>query len=310
MKFKAGDKFNRLTLIEFKNSRWICKCNCGKIISVRSSCLSNNNTKSCGCLNLEKLKERGAILSNKRIKYSPEIASAKRIYNNYKYRDKNFNLEFEEFLKITKNNCYYCGVAPSKVYNYFIKAKKSSNKSKELGNYIYNGLDRIDSTKYHTIDNIVPCCDICNRAKRELPQDIFMNKIQNFKINRIPIIVVDKKPIPEGSLGNSIKSVFYNYSDGDLTIEEFYYLSQEYCYYCGGFPKNIFNRAKIDKKSSASAKLLGDFFYNGLDRIDNKLKHNKNNVVPCCKYCNFAKSNISFENFCSWIERINKINNS
>lgn len=32
------------------------------------------------------------------------------------------------------------------------------------------GVDRVDSSKGYTIDNVVPCCDICNRMK--LDKDI------------------------------------------------------------------------------------------------------------------------------------------
>lgn len=30
------------------------------------------------------------------------------------------------------------------------------------------GLDRIDSTKGYTMDNLVSCCETCNRAKRHM----------------------------------------------------------------------------------------------------------------------------------------------
>lgn len=34
-----------------KHAFWICRCNCGNLISVRSSCLRKKITKSCGCIN-------------------------------------------------------------------------------------------------------------------------------------------------------------------------------------------------------------------------------------------------------------------
>ncbi len=36
------------------NTTWKCKCDCGKICTVRSYLLSSGNTKSCGCLKKDK----------------------------------------------------------------------------------------------------------------------------------------------------------------------------------------------------------------------------------------------------------------
>lgn len=62
----TGQRFGRLTVLEFvptkdKNSHWRCKCDCGKITTVRGSDLTYGGTKSCGCLNIEKIIEVGKI---------------------------------------------------------------------------------------------------------------------------------------------------------------------------------------------------------------------------------------------------------
>lgn len=46
------------------------------------------------------------------------------------------------------------------------------------GDYVYNGIDRVDNTKGYTIDNVVPCCGICNMAKGKLNQQEFQNWIK------------------------------------------------------------------------------------------------------------------------------------
>ena len=38
---------------------------------------------------------------------------------------------------------------------------------KQNGDFIYNGLDRIDNSKNHSKENCVACCKYCNYAKRE-----------------------------------------------------------------------------------------------------------------------------------------------
>lgn len=55
----TGLKFNRLTVLYFSHKDkflhpiWVCKCDCGNIISVLLSNLKSGKTKSCGCLRRE-----------------------------------------------------------------------------------------------------------------------------------------------------------------------------------------------------------------------------------------------------------------
>lgn len=52
----TGRRFGRLLVIrraenDFKGrSKWVCRCDCGAMTIVRTSSLSGENTKSCGCL--------------------------------------------------------------------------------------------------------------------------------------------------------------------------------------------------------------------------------------------------------------------
>ena len=92
------------------------------------------------------------------------------------------------------------------------------------------------------------------------------------------------------------------YNDGDLTFDDFYKLSQMNCYYCGKEPSQSFNYHTVGKRrTSAFAKANGEFIYNGLDRVNNSLPHNKDNLVPCCKICNFAKRDMTVEDFKNWV---------
>lgn len=91
------------------------------------------------------------------------------------------------------------------------------------------------------------------------------------------------------------------YRDGNVTYEHFLKLSQQSCYYCSAKPNNIFNTANEDPKSSKRKKQIGRFCYNGLDRIDNRLPHNIDNIVSCCKYCNYAKRERTMDEFRKWV---------
>lgn len=65
----VGQKYGRLTVlseaekIRTPNGRshvtWLCECECGKQIVVRSDCLRNGHTTSCGCKKLERTIEMG-----------------------------------------------------------------------------------------------------------------------------------------------------------------------------------------------------------------------------------------------------------
>ena len=61
----AGQKFGRLTPIKYvgKNkhgqSLWLCKCECDKKTTVAGNRLNTGHTKSCGCLNIERITGMG-----------------------------------------------------------------------------------------------------------------------------------------------------------------------------------------------------------------------------------------------------------
>ena len=80
----------------------------------------------------------------------------------------------------------------------------------------------------------------------------------------------------------------------DLTMEEFEEITHKKCHYCGIEP---YREHKIKNKT-------GIYLYNGIDRVDNTKGYIRNNVVPCCKYCNQAKSDLTTEKFRKLILRI------
>ena len=80
----------------------------------------------------------------------------------------------------------------------------------------------------------------------------------------------------------------------ELTSEQFKRITQESCYYCLSEPNNICSRENYN----------GDFCYNGVDRLDNDDGYVTGNVVPCCKYCNYAKSNRTLAEFVEWVLRV------
>lgn len=63
MSISVGDKFSRLKVVSFAGSNkhhkrvWECTCVCGGSATVTTSDLNNGHTQSCGCFNLEIVKE-------------------------------------------------------------------------------------------------------------------------------------------------------------------------------------------------------------------------------------------------------------
>ena len=94
------------------------------------------------------------------------------LYNQYrsgaKIRNLDFNLTKEECHYLFQQNCFYCNALPNNIYR----------KSGSAGEYIYNGIDRIDSKLGYQIDNVVPCCKVCNYAKRDMPISEFLTWIK------------------------------------------------------------------------------------------------------------------------------------
>jgi hypothetical protein len=81
----------------------------------------------------------------------------------------------------------------------------------------------------------------------------------------------------------------------DLTFSQFFNISQRPCYYCNREPSNVL-------KSKRDGQL--DFTYSGVDRIVNSKGYHEDNVVPCCKECNYAKRNMGINEFYQWACKI------
>lgn len=76
------------------------------------------------------------------------------------------------------------------------------------------------------------------------------------------------------------------------------YLMLKNCFYCDEKPSNV-TPAPPDRKGLV-------FTYNGLDRLDSNKGYDINNVLPCCKYCNRMKSDLTFDEFIQRIMKISK----
>ena len=149
----TGKRFGKWTVVKrAENSklgapRWLCYCDCGTKSIVEGSHLRSGHSKSCGCWR----------------RYMASLPDGEATFNTLfialrgraRRRGKEWSLTKEQVRVLTKQNCHYCGAKPHQV-----KRRKGLN-----GPYVYIGLDRVDSRRGYTIDNVVPCCWTCNKAK-------------------------------------------------------------------------------------------------------------------------------------------------
>lgn len=157
------------------------KCECGSDgITGKHTLLAAKNYSCKNCRGI-KLAIRNKVTSKK---YNdPVDAKASILFSNYKAKCKmknwSFDLSFENFRDLVLQNCHYCNLEPNKF-------RKDRAKSRQgISRILFNGIDRLDSNKGYSISNCVPCCEDCNKAKRNLSYDQFINlikKIYEFKI--------------------------------------------------------------------------------------------------------------------------------
>jgi len=89
--------------------------------------------------------------------------------------------------------------------------------------------------------------------------------------------------------GASKRNIYFN-----LSKDEFRILTKQKCNYCGTVPTT-----KIEANNKY-------YIYNGVDRIDNSKGYTKENCVSCCKRCNLAKREMSYEEFKEWVSCVYK----
>lgn len=94
----SGKKFGKLTVLQRDKSRgkhtyWICKCDCGNTVSVRTNSLVTGHTKSCGCIN----SNGEEMISNWLIKHNINFVRQK-TFDSCINQKTNYLLKFDFFI--------------------------------------------------------------------------------------------------------------------------------------------------------------------------------------------------------------------
>lgn len=168
--------------------------------------------------------------------------------------DKEYNELYDLFSKLMISDCVYCGC-------------KSTDE-------LYNGIDRIDSTKAYVPDNCAACCKTCNIMKNSMDLGSFLRKSCEISThNNLNVISLNDYRLKfhkDIELTNYSTQAYKNYKDFcvlkrnipfNLSKEEYYKLVKGNCYLCNKIKNTV-----------------------GIDRVDNNCSYQLDNT--CLGYPN------------------------
>lgn len=175
------------------------------------------------------------------------------------------------------------------------------NRIRDLTNQRFGSLTAIEYIRgYKTSRKIywVCLCD-CGRICIVRGRDLIVGHTKScgcFKLNR------KDKLYNNTHYSKHIIALYLSYKRGavrrniefDIQLLLFEKMIKSSCYYCDCDPSTKYKYT--------------DLYYNGIDRLDNDKGYIESNVVTCCKTCNYAKKDMSRDEFLSWIERVYKHN--
>lgn len=142
---------------------FLCRCECGHERSVGGWMLRAGKSLSCGCLRADVTRERYAATHPCGASAEKRATSVMR--RNAAIRGLVWDLDEQVVSVLIRKPCHYCGAQPSAV-------SRGRN-----GDFVYNGLDRVDSSQGYLAWNVVTSCFMCNGAKCRLSHVEFLNWI-------------------------------------------------------------------------------------------------------------------------------------
>jgi len=210
-----------------------------------------------------------------------ELETARRKLPEYRYKlyaknakrtNRTFDISYLDFMKFWQMPCYYCG-----------------------DNIDLVGLDRVTNTDGYVLDNLVSCCESCNKSKNKLSLPDFLSRIEviySFVVLGIRAIncktfksAPSNKHIYHSSVRAKLATYKRSAAERQITFNisdvEFLSFWNKECHYCGDQIETI-----------------------GLDRSDNDIGYELSNIVSCCKDCNFIKFTLGYDDFIIKVTKI------
>ena len=180
----SGKIYNSWRVIEFAETiksvgYWKAEClKCNKNYKVHGPNVrfgKSKNCSNCGCKNSSSIRT-----GVPRRKTTAKETAEKYLYTQLKTsatkREIVWNISHDEMLKLIYDNCVYCGTEPKSKCEP-LKNHGLAQKTLEGATITRNGIDRVDSSKGYTQENVVTCCETCNRMKLDHDTNDFKQHI-------------------------------------------------------------------------------------------------------------------------------------
>lgn len=162
-----GQKFHYLTTVssDYKDPEtgiWMVRCDCS---GQNGKCTTKNKSVPVKGLHTY-LKSCGCYLTEKRFSEDPWLSSFKFWINSIKKGKHSNKLNFEQWKKLSRGNCYLCGAPPNQRLQNVVSDLKRS------------GIDRVNSSLGYSMENCRPCCKDHNIMKKDHSLEKFINLCQ------------------------------------------------------------------------------------------------------------------------------------
>jgi hypothetical protein len=167
-----GKKFGLLTVMEAitlsdgtnNGGLWVCKCKCGKLITLEGYSLHHRN--SCGCLVKKAAKKRGIANRN------PGTLTTTIEYHRYKKYTDN-PLSKNSWLDIASKKCYYCNSIDIRNR---VTEKSYTSIIPLLDEDVLEYQIRVNSIV--VVNGIeVSCCQLCKKMRGSMNHEEFIQQI-------------------------------------------------------------------------------------------------------------------------------------
>ena len=165
MKYKPGVEFAGLVVKENKGRELICVCTkCQEETRIALTSISRkiqHGRKYCkNCL--QRRTDDDYIIESAMHDFKKKAEG----------RGLSWNLNFDQVKGLITKNCHYCSSKP------FSKRFKKMPWNSDI---LINGIDRKNNLIGYEIENCVPCCGICNRAKSSMTYESFIEYINRIR---------------------------------------------------------------------------------------------------------------------------------
>lgn len=290
---QPGLKFGYLTTIEIvgksknKTNIWKCRCDCGKEYKALTCFLKNGRNISCGCIikskkgNVKKEDWNGKNHANFKglHKLSGHFYSS--IKSCAKQRHIEFNVTLQNLWDAWERQNGLCAISGIKLI-----LPKTHNGIKTAS------LDRIDSSKAYTVDNIQWVHKKINLIKSSMSLEellFFADKISNF-VESFNVInpTISRDFFCDFNNNTQRRNIYSELSESDIQKQ---YIKQNGCCFLSGIPISLSGKDSVDRTGS-------------LDRIDSDKDYTIDNIIFTHKLLNLSRKTMSLEQYKKWMKLI------